>query len=195
MEVDKKEGDKPAEGENKEEAEPAEPAEPKMVKKINKTSLAVSSGILFTEDQIAEYSQKEADMAQHDRNEKSRLNSKNAVEELSYDLRDKLEDNYKPYVLQEQVDEIFVKLDDMVDWLYGDGEDCEKKLYDEKLDELKSISEPIALRYREGESRPRAEAELRAAIAIARNAVRLYSEGNEKYAHLEQAEMQKVIIY
>lgn len=39
------------------------------------------------------------------------------------------------------------------DWLYGDGEDTEKNVYEAKLAELKKIGEPVQERYREHENR------------------------------------------
>eukprot|EP00121_Abeoforma_whisleri_P007960 Awhi_evm1s7286 len=165
---------------------------PKPVKKTVKTDLLVVSSPYFSEAKIAEYTQKEADMNQHDENELARMAVKNAVEELSYELRDRLEDQYKPFVVEEKVDEINTLLDDVVDWLYGEGENCTKAEYDAKLDSMKFISEPLAFRFRESELRPTAVNNLKKAIDFARNAVILHSENNEKYAHLSAEDIGKV---
>lgn len=47
-------------------------------------------------------------------------------------------------------------LSETEDWLYGDGEEAEKKVYEAKLDDLKKLGEPVQERYREFENRQKA---------------------------------------
>uniref|UniRef100_A0A672IK46 Heat shock 70 kDa protein 4L-like n=1 Tax=Salarias fasciatus TaxID=181472 RepID=A0A672IK46_SALFA len=61
--------------------------------------------------------------------------AKNAVEEYVYDLRDKLCGMYEKYVTQDVSEPSC--LTDTENWLYEDGEDQPKQVYEEKLDALR----------------------------------------------------------
>uniref|UniRef100_A0A7N8XRV8 Heat shock protein 4 like n=1 Tax=Mastacembelus armatus TaxID=205130 RepID=A0A7N8XRV8_9TELE len=63
--------------------------------------------------------------------------AKNAVEEYVYDLRDKLCGIYENYVTQEDSNRLTLMLEDTENWLYEDGEEQPKQVYEEKLDALK----------------------------------------------------------
>lgn len=91
-----------------------------------------------------------------DRQEKERADARNALEEYVYELRGKLssEDELAPYVLENDREALIRQLDDMENWLYEDGEDCSRQVYQDKLTELKSKGEPIQNRRIENEVRP-----------------------------------------
>uniref|UniRef100_A0A3Q1F283 Heat shock protein 4 like n=1 Tax=Acanthochromis polyacanthus TaxID=80966 RepID=A0A3Q1F283_9TELE len=63
--------------------------------------------------------------------------AKNAVEEYVYDLRDKLCGMYEKYVTEEDSNRLTLMLEDTENWLYEDGEDQPKQVYEEKLEGLK----------------------------------------------------------
>lgn len=64
-----------------------------------------------------------------------------------------------------QIKETFMKqLNDMEEWLYGEGEEATKSVYVSKLGELEKIGAPIVKRYREFEERPVAVEAFRASV-------------------------------
>lgn len=73
-----------------------------------------------------------------------------------YELRGKLssEDELAPFVLDSDRETLTRQLDDMENWLYEEGEDCNRQVYQDKLTELKSKGEPIQLRRLEHDLRP-----------------------------------------
>lgn len=91
-----------------------------------------------------------------DRQEKERADARNALEEYVYELRGKLssDEELAPYVLENERDSLVRQLDDMENWLYEEGEDCNRQVYQNKLSELKSKGEPIQNRRVENEVRP-----------------------------------------
>lgn len=91
-----------------------------------------------------------------DRQEKERADARNALEEYVYELRGKLssDDELAPYVLESDRDNMVRQLDDMESWLYEEGEDCNRQVYQDKLGELKGKGEPIQNRRIENELRP-----------------------------------------
>lgn len=91
-----------------------------------------------------------------DRQEKERADARNALEEYVYELRGKLssDDELAPYVLESDRTSLIKQLDEMENWLYEEGEDCNRQVYQDKLSELKSKGEPIQNRKVESEVRP-----------------------------------------
>ena len=122
----------------------------------------------------------------------SLTHSRHQVETYVYDMRGKISDGGNLYLFAPaEVRENLAKLlTETEDWLYGDGEDATKSVYVARLADLKKIGDPIEKRYHEAEARPTAVAALRGTIeqylAEARS-------DDEKYAHIDQAERQKVL--
>uniref|UniRef100_A0A915CCZ8 Uncharacterized protein n=2 Tax=Parascaris univalens TaxID=6257 RepID=A0A915CCZ8_PARUN len=137
--------------------------------------------------------QLELEMQAADRREKEKADAKNAVEEYVYYMRDKLAESYADFITPKDTDQFQSMLSATEDWLYGDGEDTEKNVYEAKLAELKKIGEPVQERYREHENRRGAFDDFDRAIIRARKAYDEYSKGAEKYAHIESKDMEKVI--
>ena len=78
-------------------------------------------------------------MVASDRQEKDRVDARNALEEYVYDLRGKLssEDELAKFVNENECNSLFHHLDNMEKWLYEEGEDCNRQIYVEKLSLLK----------------------------------------------------------
>jgi hypothetical protein len=77
------------------------------------------------------------------------------------------------------------------DWLYDEGEDETKAVYEAKLKELEALGEPLLGRAREAEARPAA------AAALASTAHRLASiaaANDAKHAHIPQEDKDKVCV-
>uniref|UniRef100_A0A1A8FJN1 Heat shock 70kDa protein 4-like n=1 Tax=Nothobranchius korthausae TaxID=1143690 RepID=A0A1A8FJN1_9TELE len=111
-------------------------------------------------DVLINFVELERQMISQDKLVKEVNDAKNAVEEYVYDLREKLCGIYQKYISKEDSIRLTLMLDDTENWLYEDGEDQPKQVYEEKLDALKRFVQPIQERHRETENRPRAFEEL-----------------------------------
>ncbi|PKU74279.1 Heat shock 70 kDa protein 17 [Dendrobium catenatum] len=83
---------------------------------------------------------------------------KNSLEEYIYSTREKLDDNeeIKKISSQEELRSFVEKLSEVQDWLYTDGEDASANEFEERLDSLKAIGDPIFFRLSELTARPAA---------------------------------------
>jgi heat shock protein 4 len=116
---------------------------------------------------------------------------KNALEEYVYEMRGKLEDRYAIYVQEQEKSKLLEGLSEAEDWLYTEeGEDATKSAYVQKLDALKVLGDPIVLRWKESEDRPKAAAALRESLNLYLNQAQ---SGDEKYSHIDEADKTKVV--
>lgn len=130
-------------------------------------------------------------MINNDVQEKERVDARNALEEYVYDMRGKLQEGG---ILFEYVDEdtrgqMCNQLDDVENWLYEDGESCEREIYKTKLNEMSVKTNAIQARHDEYEGQGPAFNDLGHAIQMAYKAVQLYRSGDPKYDHLTETEM------
>ncbi|MFH4978959.1 hypothetical protein AB6A40_005668 [Gnathostoma spinigerum] len=128
-----------------------------------------------------------------DRREKERADAKNAVEEYVYYMRDKLCDSFAEFITPRDAEDFKRLLSSTEDWLYGEGEDTEKKIYEARLAELRKYGDPVQERYYEFCHRQEAYDSFDQAIMRARKAYEDYQRGGAAYAHLESKDMEKVI--
>lgn len=130
-------------------------------------------------------------MISNDCEEMERVDARNALEEYVYDMRDKLQEDspLAGYVSEADRLKICSELNDLENWLYEEGEDCEKTLYRSKLTGLQDKTNPIKARCNEYENQTQAFNELGLAIQLARKSVDEFHNGEPKYSHLTEAEM------
>jgi len=134
----------------------------------------------------------EASLTAQDTTEADRLNYKNAVEEYIYDIRDKVCGELEDF-LKESDREVYMRqLTEYEDWLYDEGEDCEKNVYKDKLELLKLVGEPCKKRKYEFENRQMALDQYGLSIQLGRKMVDMFKGGDEKYNHLDKEEVAKV---
>ena len=148
-------------------------------------------------------------MNNQDRNEADRLTAKNSVEEYIYDIRGKLCEELEEFMVEEDRNKYSLELEDAENWLYEDGEFCEKPEYQKKLNELQVKGEAAKRRRYEFETRPEAINQFGQCLQLAQKVVdafkasqkgkrvsslmlRFLQGGDEKYNHLEAAEVEKV---
>ncbi|XP_071692619.1 heat shock 70 kDa protein 17-like [Rutidosis leptorrhynchoides] len=83
---------------------------------------------------------------------------KNDLEGYIYATREKLDylEELQTVSSSEQRQSFVEKLDEVQDWLYTDGEDASATQFQERLDQLKAIGDPIFFRYKELTARPEA---------------------------------------
>ncbi|WVO16874.1 hypothetical protein L204_104560 [Cryptococcus depauperatus] len=167
--------------------------EKKLVKKIQKKSdcatLGQYSGLV--QDRVNDLTEQEGKMHAEDKLVMETEDRKNALEEYVYDTRSKLDDRYASYVQPAEKEALLKSLQEAEEWLYTEeGEDATKSAYVKKLDALKVMGDPIVLRWKESEERPRAAAALRDVLNTYLSAAQ--SE-DEKYSHIDESEKAKVI--
>lgn len=130
-------------------------------------------------------------MISNDRQEKERIDARNALEEFVYEMRGKLQEggNLFEYIDDQNRQQICNQLDDIENWLYEDGETCEREVYKNRLADLHQKTDPIKMRHDEYEGQAQVFNELGHAIQMSYKAVEQYRSGDPKYDHLTETEM------
>merc|ERR1712130_1031100 len=167
----------------------------KRKKTVNKTiELPVSSRVQgqLSFDKLQAATTSETMMAKADRDEAERLNSKNSVEEYIYEIRGKICDELEDFMLEGDREKFSRELTDAEDWLYEDGEFADKKTYTEKMGTLRATGESVRKRRREFMDRPEAINQFGQCMQLAQKAVDSFKAGDEKFNHLDAAEVEKV---
>ncbi|XP_011685266.1 PREDICTED: heat shock 70 kDa protein 4L isoform X2 [Wasmannia auropunctata] len=141
--------------------------------------------------------EKEGKMIAEDKQEKERVDARNALEEYVYDLRAKLsdEDQLATFITEIDKEALCRTLNDTEDWLYEEGEDCQRQIYSERLTRLKSQGEPIKERRSEFEGRSYALEELGVALQLAKKSldqIKMSNGKDDKYSHLTEEEVKTV---
>jgi len=177
----------PKEQANKEEAAP----EPRKVTRLIELPVA-SAGHALSAEALHALLEAEGQMAAADRLECERINAKNAVEEYVYELRAKLGEELAEYVTEEQREALMRLLTETEDWLYEEGEDCQKQVYVDKLNSLLAEGAPIATRRKERLALPRAFEAYMTSVQLADKVCRQFRAHEDKFAHLDEPEIEKV---
>ncbi|XP_033213436.1 97 kDa heat shock protein [Belonocnema kinseyi] len=141
--------------------------------------------------------EKEGKMIADDRQEKERVDVRNALEEYVYDLRSKLldDDQLATFVTESDKNELCRLLDDTENWLYEEGEDCQRQIYSDRLARLKLQGEPIKDRRTEFEGRTQALEELGGSLQLAKKGldqIRTSVAKDDKYCHITEEELKKM---
>lgn len=185
-EVEEEETYTVGEGEEKKE-------ETRKVRKVKRTGECPIVGGYggFTPEVRDQFFEEEGKMASSDKLVVETEERKNALEEYVYDTRGKLDGRYAPFVQADEKEKLLAGLQNAEDWLYSDeGDDATKSAYVEKLNELKKIGDPIYLRWKENDERPKAAAALRETV---NHWMEVVQSGDEKYSHISDANKEKVI--
>ncbi len=90
-----------------------------------------------------------------DQLEQEKADARNAVEEYVYMMRDRLVD-LADFITEEDKAVFSDVLTKTEDWLYDEGEEQPKKVYVERLVELRNSGDPIEKREKEFQERPAA---------------------------------------
>lgn len=92
------------------------------------------------------------------------------------------------YVVESEREAICAQLNDLENWLYEEGENCDRDTYVAKLKGLHGQTDAIKQRAHNYENCPAAFDELRNSINFARAAVVEFRKGSPKYDHLTEVE-------
>lgn len=189
----KEEGKETEKKANDEKKTPNEKKEKKKKATVRSIDLPVEAKIKsYTKEDINRMVELEGQMIAQDKMEKERCDAKNAVEEYVYDMRDKLCGPLEEFSKEMDRENFNKLLGETEDWLYDEGEDQHKQVYLDKLAELRKQGDPINMRYRESFSRVDAFNALGSSLQLVRKFLDLYEAKDEKYVHLDKAEVDKV---
>mmetsp|Transcript_13354 Transcript_13354/g.42715 ORF Transcript_13354/g.42715 Transcript_13354/m.42715 type:complete len:244 (-) Transcript_13354:290-1021(-) len=139
--------------------------------------------------ELMEAQEEEGKMAIEDKRIKEKADAMNQLEETIYSMRDKLSTSLSAFSTEDEKSPLMALLTSLEDWLYEDGMDVEKSVYDAKYAEIMGKCGPIEARAREADLRPDAIGELRKALARFSEFV---SSSDEAYAHIEADDKAKV---
>ncbi|KAL0289332.1 UNVERIFIED_CONTAM: Heat shock protein 17 [Sesamum angustifolium] len=124
------------------------------LKVIEKTT---GPGMPIPKESFAEAKRKLEALDKKDAERRRTAELKNNLEGYIYSTKDKLGSEEFENVSSEQQRQSFMeKLNEVEDWLYTDGEDASATEFQERLDMLKAIGDPIFFRYEELTARPAA---------------------------------------
>lgn len=173
------------------EGQQAPPTEEKKKKKIQCTPIPFevkyTSGA--SKAQFEEWVKIDTRITEETRVAISIADAKNALESYVYDTRHHLCEGWAPYVLDADRDNLNARLEETGDWLYGDGENETKEVYEKKLLSLRALGDPIHYRAQEHEARP-------SAITHFLNALNEYTakvlDTSDKYDHIAEEEKAKI---
>lgn len=148
----------------------------------------------YTAGELNSLVEDECKMVSTDRQERDRVDARNALEEYVYELRGKLSSSEElaTFIPQPEREKLCQQLDEIEAWLYEEGEDCQRQVYADKLKFLRESGEPIKKRKLEFESQPTLFEEFSSVLQLTQKAIDQYKAGDEKYSHLEQSEIGKV---
>ena len=130
-------------------------AEPAKKKKVRYTAVPFKVKLETGNDSetVSKWSKIEAKIDEESRLAVAIVNAKNAVETYVYDARDKLYAQWAPYATESEASAFNTLLDEAGDWLYGEGEDQTKEVYEQKLLSLKALGDPLEYRMNEHSDR------------------------------------------
>ncbi|XP_008948032.1 PREDICTED: heat shock protein 105 kDa isoform X2 [Merops nubicus] len=172
--------------------QPPEAKKPKI--KVKNVELPIEANLVWQlgKDLLNMYIETEGKMIMQDKLEKERNDAKNAVEEYVYEFRDKLSGPYEKFVCEKDLQGFSALLAETEGWLYEEGEDEAKQVYVDKLEDLKKLGTPIAMRYQEAEERPKLLEELGHRLQYYATIAGEFRNKDEKYIHIDEMEMMKV---
>ncbi|KAL5076176.1 hypothetical protein RYX36_015160 [Vicia faba] len=148
-------------------AEEQAAAEPATEKKLKKRTFRVplkivekitGAGMSLSKDFLAEAKTKLQALDKKDAERKRTAESKNNLEGYIYTTKEKIEtlEEFEKVSTSEERKSFVEKLDEVQDWLYTDGEDANATEFEERLDQLKAVGDPIFFRLKELTARPAA---------------------------------------
>lgn len=131
-------------------------------------------------------------MRANDRKEREKSDAKNELEEYVYSIRDKVQGPLESFIEESAREAFCATLSQTEDWLYEDGEDEEKSVYNGRLKDLKTTGDEVEARAKEAATRPKAMEDLQKSLVRCRKFLDEKSAGAEKYAHIAEEQIKKV---
>ncbi|KAH7314063.1 putative heat shock protein Hsp88 [Rhexocercosporidium sp. MPI-PUGE-AT-0058] len=158
----------------------------KVKKQVRKGDLPIVSGTSSLDESIkVTAAEQESSMIMEDKLVADTEDKKNELETYIYDMRNKIDDTYADFASDDEKTKLKAKLETIEDWLYDEGEDATKAIYQAKYDEIRAIAGPIAQRYFDKVEEERATAQAIADAEAAKK--REMAEAAKKAAMAQEA--------
>merc|ERR1712146_634572 len=144
----------------------------------------------YSREEINGFIEAEANMAQQDRIIQETGDARNALESYIYEMRDKVSDYgvLKDYASEPEKTKIGKDLEDAENWLYDEGFDCTKAVYEERLKMLLEDGNKVIFRHEEVQKRSDAEETCKKLINDYRTKLQ---SNDERFAHIPDEEKLK----
>jgi len=186
----KEEAAAPSEGDSAAEGKAAEADKP-VKKKFKPYKLKVESAFFkgFLEKDIIDARTREKKFREHDKLLEDTSAMKNKLEAYVYSMRDKIDTTLKSYGTDDERSKLSSALQEAENWLYDEGYDETKAVYEKRLAELEDLGSVFVARKDEDEARPAAANRLRDEIGAN---LKVANSEEDKYAHLEDEDRDKV---
>ncbi|KAI5695110.1 97 kDa heat shock protein [Diaphorina citri] len=134
----------------------------------------------------------ECKMQDNDRQEKDRVDAKNALEEYVYELRDGLANDKADFITDSNRNVLNKKLDETENWLYEEGQDVNRSVYNDRLNSLRTVGDPVKMRAMEYAMRPNILEEYKHSVQSAKNIVDAAFKGDDRFSHLSKQDLSTV---
>ncbi|XP_065177501.1 hypoxia up-regulated protein 1-like [Sycon ciliatum] len=145
------------------------PPQPVMIKELLNFTVTRKDFVPFSNETVTATKARLQEMADRDLEKVLLEASKNALEAYIFDMQDKMySEEYTEASEEEERANVTTALSAASDWLYEEGEDATRKIYDEKLADLKKTARPIVRRVKEHVNRPLLVRQLRSSINSSR---------------------------
>jgi len=105
----------------------------------------------------------------------------------------KIGDRYRDFIREQDADQFQSMLESVENWLYDEGAEQPKQVYQDRLAELKKWGDPVHERYVEAQERPNAFEAFAHSIQMAQKIYDCWTARDPKYDHIEPKEMDKVL--
>lgn len=132
------ESETPTEGDgNKPASGPAQPGPAKQLVKAVELQFESKTSSMSPQ-QLQDLTEREVGFQSVDHQERDRIDAKNALEEFVLNIRGRINDSddLEPYMEGNVRDEVAQLADSAENWLYDEGEDCQKQEYVQRLKQL-----------------------------------------------------------
>ncbi|KAJ5052064.1 uncharacterized protein L3040_001824 [Drepanopeziza brunnea f. sp. 'multigermtubi'] len=158
----------------------------KVKKQVRKGDLPIISGTSSLDETVkVSAAEQESSMIMEDKLVADTEDKKNELETYIYDMRNKIDDTYSEFASEDEKVKLKAKLEASEDWLYDEGEDATKAVYQSKYDEIRAIAGPISQRYFDKVEEERAAAQAIADAEAAKK--REMAEAAKKAAMAQEA--------
>ena len=183
------EGEPAKEGEEKMEVDKTEGDAAIKKKKIKKTNLEfeVAYPMEWSKKAVTDAIALEAKMTTADRLVKETSDKRNELESYLYAMRDRIIADLRDFASDELREKFQKAIESAENWLYEDGYDAVKQVYQDKLAEVKKLGDPIIFRFNESKARSTAVQTLQKRVDDLKNWLNTIP-GNDKLDHITDAE-------
>ncbi|KAI3710472.1 hypothetical protein L2E82_40255 [Cichorium intybus] len=120
--------------------------------------------VAMTKDELQEAQEREQILTEQDIKVEKTKEKRNTLESFIYDTRSKLLSSYRSLTTDSEQEIILKNLQETEEWLYEEGDDETEQVYITKLEDLKKLSDPIEVRYKDENARKEATKALKTCI-------------------------------